>query len=559
MRGLPRFFLIAILAACPVSFAAASPWHGALDHLIQAQNQSKPKDQAASLHAALAALDETRVAHDAVAQCKTLVETAIADLDRHDDVQARKDIALALMAARKGLQPRLSAQLPLSAPSPFLGTWETTENGRGTSTIGFTADGKWREDWRDVHLSGTWQPDPDNTGVTVQSNDRVEQFRVLHYWLGEKGHLIRELGFLVYERSHATANSSEASGFGSASATPPPVSDHPVVTVKLPEAQARAIVLIKGDKGEGTGFLVKTKDGPAVITNIHVIADNPNLQITTTMGVLITPLSYKAAADRDLAMMPIKDGPYSYLALASDVSSVAQTGDDVITPGNSQGGEVMLNTGGKVLGLGPQRVEIDNPVYHGNSGGPVIHVNGGQVIGVVTEAIKVDTSDELSKASFANRNSAIGHTMRYFAYRLDTVPGWEPLDLKRLQAEAAFIDAFDQRSRALDCFLNAPDDDKPEDIVWKDDEKIVKANNACADQSRGADAAQQMDAVRQLYSDLHDIANSNVAALQNTANFYGCNRQRAKDELAYRKALQAELDQIDKNVSRLGSLARSNK
>jgi hypothetical protein len=229
--------------------------------------------------------------------------------------------------------------------------------------------------------------------------------------------------------------------------------------VTLTEDQARAVVLIKGDNSEGTGFLVKTPDGPVVVTNIHVISNNPNLKITTNTGTPITILSYKGATDRDLAMIAIKDGDFKYLDLATDISGIVQPGDEVITPGNSEGGEVMLNTGGKVLGIGPDRVEFDNPIYHGNSGGPVFHVKSGKVIGVVTQAMKVLNSDELDKASFASRNSAISGSMRYFGFRIDNVPKWEPYDWRGFQNETAFLEQFDKRSRCLDCYVNAPDDE----------------------------------------------------------------------------------------------------
>jgi S1-C subfamily serine protease len=343
--------------------------------------------------------------------------------------------------------------------------------------------------------------------------------------------------------------------------TPPSSSsepEHPAAVVPLTENQARAIVLIKGDNEEGTGFLVKMPDGPVVITNIHVISNNPNLQITTNSGAPITILSYKGATDRDLAMIAIKDGNYSYLALAADISDMVRAGDEVITAGNSEGGGVMLSTGGKLLGIGPDRIEFDNPVYHGNSGGPVFHLNSGKIIGVVTEAVKVDLTDEVDKASFSNRNSAIGHLVRYFGLRLDTVPNWEAYDWNTFQGETAFLDRFDKENRCLDSYINAPNDNKPEDVLWREDSRIAKANTDCFDQRSGADASQQMDAIRELWSEIRDIANTDTDTMQNLNNFYLFERQRAKDGIAYRKALQAELDQISDNVSRLASLPRTN-
>jgi S1-C subfamily serine protease len=349
-----------------------------------------------------------------------------------------------------------------------------------------------------------------------------------------------------------------ASGSIMSATSSPPGASVPAATVKLTEDQARAVVLIKGDNAEGTGFLIKTADGPAVLTNIHVISNNPNLKITTSTGAVVTMLSAKGASDRDLALLSIQDAGYSYLEMCPDVSKAVQPGDEVITPGNSEGGEVMLNTGGKVLGIGPQRIEIDNPIYHGNSGGPIYQTKTGKVLGVVTEAMKVDATDDLDKASFASRNSAISGSMRYFGLRVDTVPGWQAYDWRRFQNETAFLDQFDKQSRCLDCYLNAPDDNKPEDTLWRGNDKIMKANDDFAEQTAGGDSSQRMDAIRELYSDLDNIVGIDVDAIQNLNGFYSFDQQRAQDEIAYRKALKTELDAASNDVSRMGSLARKN-
>ena len=350
----------------------------------------------------------------------------------------------------------------------------------------------------------------------------------------------------------------ESLRFEYAGATSEPSTAPTASSQNLSNEQARAVVLISGDNAEGTGFLMRTADGPVVVTNLHVIANNPNLKITTNTGALITVLSAKGASDRDLALLSIQDVQYSYLEAATDISQIVQPGDQVITPGNSQGGEVILNTAGKVLGIGPERIEFDNPIYHGNSGGPIFHTKSGKVLGVVTEAMKIDTSDDLDKASFASRNSAIHGSMRYFGLRMDTVSAWVPIDSRRFQNETAFLDQFEKRSRALDAFLNAPDDDKPEDVLWKSDSKIVKANAEYSAQIAGSDTSQQLSALREFLGDLNDLANTDMDTIQSAPDFYSFDQQRAKDELAYRNALKAELESIGDNVSRLSSLPRTN-
>jgi hypothetical protein len=342
----------------------------------------------------------------------------------------------------------------------------------------------------------------------------------------------------------------------------------PAPVVKLSEDQARAVVLIKGDNAEGTGFLIKTPDGPQVVTNIHVIANNPNLKITTSTGALIRVLSSKGASDRDLAMLAIKDAGYNYLEVAADISKTVQTGDEVVTPGNSQGGEVMLNTGGKVLGIGPERIEFDNPIYHGNSGGPVFHTKSGTVLGVVTEAMKVDMSNDLDKASFSSRNSAISGQMRYFGLRLDTVTAWVAIDSRQFQIETAFLDQFHEQSRRLDAYLNPPkrnvygysnnNEKDDQSNIYLSDEKLMKALDGYHERASGADVAQKIDALRGLLFDLQSIADLNVNQIKNANNFYSFDQERARDELDYRKALKAELDSIGSNVERMGNLPRTN-
>ncbi len=332
--------------------------------------------------------------------------------------------------------------------------------------------------------------------------------------------------------------------------------------------QARAVVLITGDNAEGTGFMVKTPDGPVVVTNIHVIANNPNLKVTTNTGGLVTVTGMKGASDRDLAMLSIKDSGYSYLDFDQDISHTVLPGDDVITPGNSQGGEVMLNTTGKVLGIGPERIEIDNPIYHGNSGGPVFHPKSGKVLGVVTEAEAVDTTDDLDKASFESRNSAIKSKMRYFALRLDTVSEWVPIDQHRFAIETLFLDQFHEQSRRLDAYLNKPDtssrnpnnanssDDQSK--IYLNDDKIMKANDTYVQEASGSDTAGKIDALRDLLFSLQSIASADVDQIQNPDNFYSFDKDRAAEELDYRKALQKELDGIGNDVTRLGGLPRTN-
>ena len=85
----------------------------------------------------------------------------------------------------------------------------------------------------------------------------------------------------------------------------------------------------------------------------------------------------------------------------------------------------------------------------------------------------------------------------------------------------------------------------------------MKANNQFDDQTSGsADTAQQLDALRELLGNIVYAANADVGTIQNANNFYSFDRQRAKEEMAYRQALIDELNRISSNVDRLGHLPR---
>jgi len=254
-----------------------------------------------------------------------------------------------------------------------------------------------------------------------------------------------------------------------------------------------------------------------------------------------------------------------------------QTGDDVITPGNSEGGEVMLNTNGKVLGIGPDRIEFSNPIYHGNSGGPVFQVKTGKIIGIVTEAMKVEHSDDLDKASQASHQSAISGSMRYFGMRLDNVPQWEPYDWRRFQIESTFLEQFDQRSQYiisyftylsnLDSAAKKTKDKKPASAdhdgvdpnLWQQDKDIFKANENYFDRAtEDADSSEKLAALNEWFGEINDIANSNMDAIQNPANFYSFDQKKAQEEAAERKEIITDMDKIGNEFSRLGSMPRSN-
>jgi S1-C subfamily serine protease len=348
-------------------------------------------------------------------------------------------------------------------------------------------------------------------------------------------------------------------GSGAASAPSsevPPGPAPPTAAAPPVEDLSTGVVLIKGDVAEGTGFLARTANGPVVITNLHVVSGNPNLKIITAGGEQIVPLSMQGASDRDLAMFAIQDNKYSYLELATNVDQTAHVGDATIIPGNSEGGEVTLKTKGSVVGIGPQRVEFDNPIYHGNSGGPVMDTNCGKVVAVATGAIRMSPTDDLDKNSFASSNSAIKGPMRYFGLRVDTVPSWQNYDQDQFVQEGVFLKSFHLESRALDSYMNgatyertgvASAEGYPDSKFYLTNEKIRTADQSWRHAAEGDD---KQTALQELIWTLGTLANGDVGAVQNPLTFYHYDQEMAIHELAYRKALITQIGNLQSSVNR---------
>lgn len=154
------------------------------------------------------------------------------------------------------------------------------------------------------------------------------------------------------------------------------------------------------------------------------------LTIRTARGAPLSGRSIiAAAADADIALIECAAYPpdLTPLEITTLPDPAVRQDDPVTVLGNSKGDGVITQTPGKLLALGPQRIEVDNPIYHGNSGSPIVHVATRRVIGVLTEAETL-TLHGIDKASFGSQNSALKSTVRYFGHRLDSVQRWEPLN-----------------------------------------------------------------------------------------------------------------------------------
>ncbi len=334
----------------------------------------------------------------------------------------------------------------------------------------------------------------------------------------------------------------------------------------LTDDQIRTMVTIKGDNAQGAGFLLRSPDGTFVATHLQLLAANPHVKIFTNSGAPVTVLALKGATDRDLALFTIQDDHYSYLNLPADTAHSVATGDQVLIPDIGQPTGALLGKTGKVIGVGPLQIDFDNALGPGCGGSPVIHVKSGNVIALVTARKKVDLSDTLAAAWPANPAPGSAGIIPYFGLRLTGVPNWEIYDQARFLTETLFLKQFHEDTRCLDSYLNGkrrrPRSDgdtsgPPDNRYFLNNSKLSEAHDSYKQLAANADDNQRLDAARELLSDLEGIANTGMDTLQNSTNLYASDRTCAKEELAYRQALQAELDDLSNNIARLDHIARS--
>lgn len=143
------------------------------------------------------------------------------------------------------------------------------------------------------------------------------------------------------------------------------------------------VVIIKGDKGVGTGFIANLKGVKVVVSNAHVLVGNSKIEITDISGRRIKFKTINLAKDRDVAVYELEDADgLKYLDVDYRPEDVPLD-SDISVYGNSLGEGVVTSIKGKLKGIGPNKIEVDSDFVQGNSGSPIVNADG-KVIGIAT-------------------------------------------------------------------------------------------------------------------------------------------------------------------------------
>ena len=302
---------------------------------------------------------------------------------------------------------------------------------------------------------------------------------------------------------------------------------------------SNSLVFVEGKAGVGSGFICAIGGGKFVITNQHVIAGNPGAKFTLLDQSPIRTGQAAAAVGHDIMSFALLSDAKA-MEIMTDVEKNAAIGDDVAVLGNADGARVIKPLAGKLVGIGPDRVEVSAEFVHGNSGSPIIHVKSGKVLGIATYATtrKVDSITGKPKDE---------PEVKRFGYRLDTVKQWQPVVWPAYVTEYNILEKVEARTND---FLKLLGSARLTAMDYGDDairSPLEKFANAA--QGRGLIKTNRLNAAMDLIGSLRNACETDIAQAQ-TQLKYDYFRRQLENQRQFRRLLYQAFDGLLKRIPR---------
>lgn len=143
------------------------------------------------------------------------------------------------------------------------------------------------------------------------------------------------------------------------------------------------IIEVSTKKGgsSGSGFVVEMDGKKYVVTNQHILDCFNAVAVKTLSNELIVPTSFEVCKRLDLLRMEITNDIPALVLL----SGKPAIGEKASIYGNSDGAGVATEIRGKLLGVGPDLIEVSAEFVKGNSGCPILNAKK-EVMGVASFA-----------------------------------------------------------------------------------------------------------------------------------------------------------------------------
>ena len=147
------------------------------------------------------------------------------------------------------------------------------------------------------------------------------------------------------------------------------ITDNPVDSIVTIECRTTG--------GKGTGFFAYDKNRIYLYTNQHVISDPSNLEILDSQGNVVKTGTLEVSKSKDVARFRVQRSN------ALELCDSVKPSEYVTVMGNSEGAGVITSSKSRIMGIGPDEIEVESDFVPGNSGGPVIN-EAEQVVGIAT-------------------------------------------------------------------------------------------------------------------------------------------------------------------------------
>ena len=218
-------------------------------------------------------------------------------------------------------------------------------------------------------------------------------------------------------------------------------------------------------------------------------------------------------------------------------------GESVVAYGNSGGENIITELPGKILGIGPNEVEISCGIISGNSGGPVLDQRS-QVIGVATY-IKSNTDSGATGTRFDG--------VRRFAIRISEADGWSTIPKAVFESEVKALSSMDEALRNINVLsLNFG---KQDTLLRENIAKSLKERSQAQEKVNVAiDSYNRKD--RELRQKTHlffsKLAEASEALIKDTEQFWETSYTRkrfeelSKEATEQARSLREERDRLNK-------------
>jgi hypothetical protein len=264
---------------------------------------------------------------------------------------------------------------------------------------------------------------------------------------------------------------------------------------------SNSLVFVEGKAGAGSGFVCDIGGKKFAVTNQHVVAGNSGAKFTLLDRSPIEVGQAAAAVGHDIMTFALLSDTKA-MEMMTEVEKNATVGDDVSVLGNSNGDRVIAPVAGKLLGIGPDRVEVSAEFVTGNSGSPIVHIKSGKVIAIAAYA----TVQRFDSVTGRPKDPP---EVKRFGFRLDSVKQWQPVAWPEYSAEFQGLEKIDARTDELLKLLRT----RLFDAASYTDPAIrgPLERYAIAGKNTGLIKTDPLSAARDLANSLHNACDTDIA------------------------------------------------